>query len=75
MQAFIVLDREPDREYVDDVIYGVDIATFAKAHGILPQAGGLRDQDSRDVWLIKNGITFLAEREELERKRNQASQH
>jgi hypothetical protein len=52
----------------------VDMTVLCRDLHVLPQAGGLLDQDSYHIWLIQETLAVLHEKEEadLERERQQA---
>ena len=53
----------------------IDMTTLCRELHVLPQAGGLLDQDSYHVWLMQETLTVLAEKERLEmdKARSQAA--
>jgi len=58
------MKRQPDTV----VEQAIETANLCRAFHVLPRAGGLYDQDSRDVYMMAAVLSAQAEREEMERK-------
>jgi hypothetical protein len=64
------MKRPADRE----VQMAIEMTLLCRDLGVLPQAGGLLDQDAYHVWLLQEtlGVLNEAEHREVEKQRSQA---
>jgi hypothetical protein len=62
------MSKPPDPE----VQMAVNMTVLCRDLGVLPQAGGLLDQDSYHVWLIQETLAVLNEKERLDMEKQQA---
>jgi hypothetical protein len=65
----VVFDQKVD-DY--DAQYAIDLYFMCRHLRCLPEAGGLKDQDSRDVWLLGIVAKAEAERHKLDQKQREA---
>lgn len=65
MRASIVLTRKPDAV----VAQAITMTNLCQALHVLPQAGGLLDQDALHVYMIECVLSAQNERAEMERNK------
>lgn len=53
----------------------LDLFGLSRNLGVLPFSGGLLDQDSYFVFLMRHALACQAEKQEIDERRNSASQH
>lgn len=69
MKAIVIPPGDPstiEQEAWD----AIDMTRLCQELHCLPHAGGIKDQDARDVWLMKQVLLADIERAKLDKQRN-----